>query len=203
MSSCENMTVPHQGTRASSGQFYSHWERIFKQEVLPCNAETPIMTKDLSLSSDVWPLSLPRRPQGVCWTSVRTGAVAIDPNGGLSKLTIRVECLIGQKTPQVPVARARGSLVAFWITGRVDIQAGRGQEARGRSTFRVLWEDHRNMLENPLWAWGEGGENRGKAEDKQEGKDGGKPGAHGSASAGELVAEHWGNPLRKIRQSLR
>lgn len=84
-------------------------------------------------------------------------------------MTIRVECLIGQKTPQVPVAWLRGSLVAFWVTGGADIQTGWRQEVRGWSSLCLLWEDHRDTLENPLGAGGGGGgggENQGKEDEK-------------------------------------
>lgn len=165
MSSCENMTVPHQCTRTPSGQFDRHWEWIFKQEVLASNAKTPIVAKDLSLSSDMWLLRLPRKPWRVGRAGVWSGAVAIDPNGGLSKLTVRVECLISQKLPKVPVTRPWGSFVAFWVTGGADIQAGWRQEVRGWSSLRLPWEDHRDTLENPLGAGG-GCEHRGKEKEK-------------------------------------
>lgn len=74
--------------------------------------------------------------------------------------------------PQVPVARARGFLVAFRVTGRADIQAGRRQEARGWSNLRLLWEDHRDTLENPLGSGKGGGEDKGEGKEIQEG---GKP----------------------------
>lgn len=158
MSSGENMTVPHQRTRTPSGQFDRHREWIFKQEVLSSNAKSPIVAKDLPLSSDMWLLRLSRGRVGQAGVWCR--AVAIDPNGGLSKMTIRMECLICQKLPQVPVARARGSFVTIGVTGGADIQACWRQEVRGWSSLRLPWKDHRDTLENPLEAGG-GCENRG------------------------------------------
>lgn len=164
MSSCENMTVPHQRTRTTSRQFDRHWEWKCKQEVLAGNAKTPIMAKDLSLSSDMWLLRLASQ----CWRGracVWSGAVTIDPNGGLSKLTIRVECLIGQKLTQVPVTGARGFLMTFWVTRGAHIQAGWRQEVRGWSGHRLLWQYHRDTLKNPLGA-GRQCDDKGKENEK-------------------------------------
>lgn len=165
MSSCENVTVPHQRTRTPSGQFDRHWKWKFKQEVLASNAKTPIVAKDLSLSSDMWLLRLACQPWRVDQAGVWSGVVAIDPNGGLSKLTIRVECFIGQKLTQFPVTRAKGFLVTFWVTRGAHIQAGWRQEVRGWLSLRLLWEDHRDTLENPLGA-GRECENKGKEKEK-------------------------------------
>jgi len=127
------------------------------------------VAEDLALPPDVRPLGLPRRPRGVGWTGVGTGVVAVEPDGGLSELTVGVERLVGQQTPQVPVARPRGLLVAFWVTGGAYVQAGRRQELGGRPDLRLLCEDHRDTLENPLGAaggGGGGGENGGEEEKK-------------------------------------
>lgn len=80
-------------------------------------------------------------------------------------MTIRVECLIGQKLPQVPVTGARGSFVAFGVTGGAHIQAGGSHEVWSWLTLGPLWEDHRDALEDPLGT-GEGCKSRGKVNEK-------------------------------------
>lgn len=162
MSSCEDMAVPHQCTRTTSGQFDGHWKWVFEQKVLSCNAKTPIVSKDLSLSPHVWLCTLARWPCRVGGAGVWSGPKAVDPDGRLSKLAVGVESLVGEKLAQVLVARAGGLLVAFRVTGGADIQTGLRQEARSWFYLSLLWEDHRDTLENPP---GMGGcENRGKEE---------------------------------------
>lgn len=93
---------------------------------------------------------------------MRSGLKAIDPNSRLSELAIGVESLVGQKLPQVLVARAGGFLVAFGVTGGADIQAGLRQEVRSWLDLCLLWENHWDTLEDPP-RMGEC-ENRGKEE---------------------------------------
>lgn len=96
--------------------------------------------------------------------------VSVDTNGRLGQSSVRVQGLVGQEMPQVPVARARGSLVASGVTGRVDMQEGWRHKVRGRSVIGLLWEDHRDTLEDPLRVRGGGG-----GADEEEEEEGGKP----------------------------
>lgn len=165
MSCCEDVAVPYQSARTSGGQFDCHWEWKLQQEVLACDAETSIMPKDLSSSSDPRALGLSRRPRGVGRAGVQVGVIAINPNGGLSESSIRVERLKGQKTPQVPVAQTRRPLVTFWVTFRGDVQTSLRQEVGGRLILSLLGQDHRDTLENPLRARG-GGRRHGRKEEQ-------------------------------------
>lgn len=162
MCSGEDVAVPHQCTRAAGGQFDRHWKRVFEQKVLTCNAETPIVSKDLSLFPHVWLCMLPRWPRRVGGAGVGSGLKAVDPNSRLGKLAIGVESLIGQKFTQVLVGREGGLLVAFGVAGRSDIEACLRQEVRSWLDLCLPWEDHRDTLENPP-RMGEC-ENRGKEE---------------------------------------